>query len=142
MNSGRLSRAYCPAQAAGRPLGPGAPCPDAPLQRGKQRSWLLHQLQGGFFGIYFSDGALSEETCGSLERLADNHPDLQNLVITAQGGDSPGLWQDSEGLFQSRYGVAPGSYTLVRPDQHVVASWPTLDHDAVSRSRAAALAQE
>ncbi len=142
VNSGRLSRAYCPPQSRPGVLGPGAPCPDAPLARGNQSSWLLHQLQSGFFGIYFSDGPLSEDTCAALEGLADRHPDLQHLVITAQGCASPGLWEDCEGLFQARYGAVPGSYTLVRPDQHVVASWPKLDGAAVARARAQALAQE
>ncbi len=148
VNSGRLSQAYCPPHGGKGPLGPsslgpGSPCPDAPLQRGNQRSWLLHQLQGGFFGIYFTEAPLSEEECGKLARLSEEHPDLQSLIIARQGcRTSQGeldVWQDCDGLFEARYGATPGSFTLVRPDQHVVDCWPLLDCDAAARSRAAAL---
>ena len=140
VNSGRLSRAYCPPHPGPGPLGPGSPCPDAPLQRGNQRAWLLQLLHGDFFGLYFTEAPLSGADCGKLELLADRHPDLRTLVITAEDRDDPGLWRDGEGLFQARYGAVPGGFTLVRPDQHVVASWPQLDCAAVSRSRAATLA--
>ena len=169
VNSGRLSRAYCPPQNRKAPLGAGAPCPDAPLTRGNRQAcgppanlkaplhagapwpvapltrgirpaWLLHLLQGGFFGIFFTDAPLSQDNSDKLGRLADGVADLQTLVIATANSDCPALWQDKEDLFRSRYAVAPGSFILVRPDQHVVASWPLLDCEAVTRAHAAALA--
>ncbi|GAB4392675.1 MAG: FAD-dependent oxidoreductase [Kiloniellaceae bacterium] len=144
VNSGRLSQAYCPPQVDQGSLGPGSPCPDAPLQRGNQRAWLLHQLQGGFCGIYFTETTLSTEESGKLARLTRDHPDLKSLVITKQDcpsrNNGTGAWQDCEGLFEARYGTTPGGFTLVRPDQHVVDHWPVLDCAAVARARAAALA--
>jgi 3-(3-hydroxy-phenyl)propionate hydroxylase len=146
VNSGRLSRAYCPPHAGSGPLGPGSPCPDAPLARGNQSAWLLQLLHGGFFGLYFTDRPLSDTESGRLQRLAADHSDLRNLVIIREGCRTPRksaeLWQDTEGLFAARYGAAPGSFTLVRPDQHVAAQWPALNCEAVARSRAQALGRE
>jgi 3-(3-hydroxy-phenyl)propionate hydroxylase len=47
--------------------------------------------------------------------------------------DLPGLTviQDSQGLLAQRYDMQPGSFYLVRPDQHVCARWRTLDTAAV-----------
>jgi len=142
VNSGRLSRAYCPPQAGAAPLGPGSPCPDLPLQRGNQRSWLLQQLRGDFCGLYFTDGPLSEAESGKLAHLAEVHPDLRHLVIAGQRCRDAGGWQDCEGILEARYGVPPGGYALIRPDQHVVGCWPALDCNTVTRSRARALALE
>lgn len=140
VNSGRLSRAYCPPQNGTTPLGPGSPCSDAPLQRGSEESWLLQQLSGDFFGLYFTDRTLSDEEGAKLDRLCRDHPGLRNLVIAAQGCRDVPYWQDRDGLFQQRYGAAPGSFTLIRPDQHVAAAWPVLDCDRVSRAHSQALA--
>jgi 3-(3-hydroxy-phenyl)propionate hydroxylase len=142
VNSGRLSRPYCPAEAeAGTngPLGAGAPCPDAPLLRGNERAWLLEQLCGGFFGLLFVDGPLTAAQSEQFDALAAHHPDLQTLAVSAQGVSGPGLWQDCEGLVAQRYRVAAGGFVLVRPDQHVAASWPLLDCAAVTRARAQSL---
>jgi len=150
VNSGRLSRAYCPppvgpgvGQAAGPgPLDAGSPCPDAPLQRGNQRSWLLHLLGGDLVGLYLADACLSEAENGKLQRLAAAHPDLRPLVVASRGCRDAGFWQDCDGLVASRYGLAPGGFALIRPDQHVAGCWPALDAAAVARRRAETLALE
>lgn len=139
VNSGRLSRAYCPDHDGAGPLGPGSPCPDAPLRRGNESAWLLHRLGGGFSGLYFAGSPLSDEENGKLRRLADELPDLTALVIAQQDCRDTGHWHDCDGLFEARYGALPGSFTLVRPDQHVAGHWPRLDLAVVARSHAASL---
>jgi len=52
------------------------------------------------------------------------------------------LWQDCEGLVAARYGLTPGGFALIRPDQHLAGCWPALDPDAVTRCRAETLALE
>ncbi|MGF1594905.1 MAG: FAD-dependent oxidoreductase [Kiloniellaceae bacterium] len=141
VNSGRLSRAYCPPPAgdAAPSLGPGSPCPDAPLQRGNESAWLLHRLGSGFSGLYFAGGPLSDEENAKLRRLAGDLSDLQPLVIARRDCRDTEHWQDRDGLFEARYGALPGSFTLVRPDQHVAGQWPRLDPAAVARGHAASL---
>jgi len=146
VNSGRLSRAYCPPQPGPGPLAAGSPCPDAPLQRGNRRDWLLHHLGSGFVGLYYVEGPLSPAENASLQSLADAHADLHPLVVACQGSRASDLagdiWQDCEGLVAARYGLAPGGFILVRPDQHVAGRWTSLDLAAVARCRAAALCLE
>ena len=142
VNSGRLSRPYCPPHAGPGPLGAGSPCPDAPLQRGNQRCWLLHRLRGGFVGLYFADGPLAAAESAKLKDLTARHPDLESLVVARQGCRDAGGWEDCDGLFQARYGLPPGGFALVRPDQHVAGCWPALNTAAVARCRAQTLALE
>jgi len=147
VNSGRLSTAYCPPQTGSPPaLHPGSPCPDAPLQRGNERAWLLQRLCGDFFGVYFTDTPLEDTQSGRLAALAAAHADLEPLVIARQGCPETAfgadVWQDCEGLFAARYGATPGSFYLIRPDQHVAGCWPALDGAAVAQTRARALALE
>jgi len=42
---------------------------------------------------------------------------------------------DAQGLFAKRYDAQPGSAWLVRPDQHVVARWRSINHDAIVAAR-------
>ncbi|GAB4376353.1 MAG: FAD-dependent oxidoreductase [Kiloniellaceae bacterium] len=146
VNSGRLSQAYRPPYSGTGPLGPGCPCPDAPLQRGNERAWLLPRLGSDFCGVYFTDAPLSDDQGDTLDGLAAAHPDLQTLVIARQGCPETAfgldVWQDCEGCFETRYGATPGSFFLIRPDQHLAACWPALDAAAVARARAHALALE
>ncbi|QDL93868.1 FAD-dependent oxidoreductase (plasmid) [Paroceanicella profunda] len=100
INSGRLSR---PASLAGllgecpaaaqAPLSPGDPCPDAPLPGG---DWLLSRLGGGRFRL-----------------LAIGAPAPADAPVEV-------LSLPCEGALARRYG--PGLF-LIRPDQHVAASW-------------------
>jgi 3-(3-hydroxy-phenyl)propionate hydroxylase len=139
VNSGRLSRAYCPDHGGAGPLGPGSPCPDAPLQRGNRRTWLLQELRGDFCGLYLTQRAPDDADRRSLARLSEICPDLRPIVVCARDGHAADHWHDCEGLFAARYGALPGSFTLVRPDQHVAGQWPSLDPAAVARGHAASL---
>lgn len=153
VNSGRLSR---PSTLAGSALNtpdqdpfsgslvPGAPLEDAPVTLKGKSSWLTALTGNTFTGIYFHDGALNvDATLSRLGSLANGPLPVEPLVVMPQGVapvDLPGFTviQDSEGLLAQRYDMQPGSFYLVRPDQHVCARWRSLDaaavHDALLRA--------
>jgi 3-(3-hydroxy-phenyl)propionate hydroxylase len=49
---------------------------------------------------------------------------------------------DVEGLAHARYDATPGTFYLIRPDQHVCARWRQLDANAVSAALKRALCVE
>jgi 3-(3-hydroxy-phenyl)propionate hydroxylase len=154
VNSGRLSTPHIyvrsplntPDQDAfsGR-LVPGAPAADAPLAAGDDPVWLLDQLGGGFAGLYFA--ALERPTaalCSRLGALANLAEAVRPVVVCA-AGQSAGwraagvdAFDDARGLCAERYDATPGTFYLVRPDQHVAARWRHLDiraaRDALRRA--------
>lgn len=149
VNSGRLSR---PSTLAGSALNtpdcdpfsgsmvPGAPLEDAPVTLDGQAAWLTAIAGNAFTGIYFHDGALNADaTLSRLQALASGAVTVKPLVVIPQGATAPDLpgftvVQDSEGLLAQRYDMQPGSFYLVRPDQHVCARWRALDTAAVQEA--------
>ena len=146
VNSGRLSR---PSTLVGSALNtpdqdefsgsmvPGAPLEDAPVALNGEAAWLTALTGDTFTGIYFHEGAShADASLSRLQALATGPVSVKPLVVIPQGGtvpDLPGLTviQDSEGLLAQRYDMQPGSFYLVRPDQHVCARWRSLDPAAV-----------
>jgi 3-(3-hydroxy-phenyl)propionate hydroxylase len=63
---------------------------------------------------------------------------LRTLVVAAQGQGGPGMFEDSAGLFAARYDATPGSFYLLRPDQHVCARWRSFNQQAVRAALARA----
>jgi 3-(3-hydroxy-phenyl)propionate hydroxylase len=120
-------------------LVPGAACADAPLLSGGRPCWLLDQLGEGFALLLFLDDSddLGPVLAHQLEGLA---AEVATRVIVARpGAVAPGLhglpaFGDTGGLAAARYGAAPGTCVLIRPDQHVSARWRAFD---VERVRAA-----
>ena len=109
----------------------GAPAADAPLMLDGAAAWLLRQTGNGFTGIYFA--------CSVREASVFDQGSIpvRTLVVAPQGQGGPGIFEDSEGLFAARYDATPGSFYLLRPDQHLCARWRAVDAQAVR----AALAQ-
>ena len=120
INSGRLS---VPAVYDGSPLNgedalplgpartrPGAPCPDARTQNG----FLLDHLDG------FTLLAIDAEA-------PQSHPECAVLHLTA-----------THDLAERYLGEAQSAIYLIRPDQHVVARWPSYDAEAIARALATA----
>jgi 3-(3-hydroxy-phenyl)propionate hydroxylase len=148
INSGRLStpadlgfsswvtpdRDACTAGAA-----PGSPCRDAPLLHGAAPCWLLGQLAPGATLLLFLDAAdaLDAQTAGALRALAGEPVPIETRVILRRAGGVPSTIQglaafvDAEGLAGMRYGAAPGTACLVRPDQHLAGRWRRFEPDAV-----------
>ncbi|SMG55263.1 FAD-dependent oxidoreductase [Paraburkholderia susongensis] len=162
-NSGRLS---VPAVLRDSPLNtpdrecfdgamvPGAACVDAPVHMDDEPAWLLRQLGEQFTGVLFCD----ERGVGEAARAALNAlraaPIPLKLVIVRQGearDDASALAHlpaniravhDTEGLASTRYDAKPGTFYLIRPDQHVCARWRQLDADAVEHALKRALCVE
>ncbi|HEY0523677.1 MAG TPA: FAD-dependent oxidoreductase [Stellaceae bacterium] len=152
VNSGRLS---VPATLLESPLNtpdeerfeglmvPGAPSADAPVRAGGGTDgWFLAQTGLGFAGLYFSDGgALPAALRDGFAALADAAIPIRPLVVSPPGAPPPvdtaagaTMIEDVEGLLARRFDAQPGTYYLLRPDQHVCARWRRFD---VERVRAA-----
>jgi 3-(3-hydroxy-phenyl)propionate hydroxylase len=142
INSGRLS---VPAVLAGSPLNgpdecdappqarPGAACPDAPL-RGEDGTtgWLLDRLGRGFVGLYMVPAAGMPAEIAKAAARWRRLPVPIALLPVAEA-------DDVAGLARSRYGAAPGSFILVRPDQHIAARFRSFDAAAIEAALARAL---
>ena len=142
INSGRLS---VPAVLDGSPLNgpdvadfarparPGAACPDAPVKGdGGAQAWLLDRLGGGFVGLYV---APSGGVPGDVAKAAVRWRRLPVPISLLSLSEA----DDVAGMVRSRYGAAPGSFVLVRPDQHVAARFRTFDAAAIESALARAL---
>jgi len=144
LNSGRLSTPtrldFSPLntpdqEAFGAGLVPGTPCEDAPLLCGGRACWLLDQLGAGFALLLFVDRPedLSPGQRRVLSALAEAPLPVVTRVIATRAGPLPAtlgglpLFADAQGIAAARYGAAPGSCYLIRPDQHVAARWRELD---------------
>lgn len=140
VNSGRLSTpavytdsglnspdtdAFSPA------MRPGSPAADAPVSVQGAPDWLLRHTGNEFIGIYFAGTVRDEQVIAQAEALAHDAVPVQTLLIAARGKAGPGMLEDSEGLVAARYDATPGSYYLLRPDQHVCARWRAFDQQAV-----------
>jgi 3-(3-hydroxy-phenyl)propionate hydroxylase len=120
------------------PMVPGAPAADAPVRAQGEKGWFLPQLSGsgGFTGVYFGDGGeLHPVRLNALRSLAGAVP-VRPLLVEPQGvrpGETAGVpvLEDTEGLLARRYDGRPGTFYLLRPDQHVCARWRRFDPDLV-----------
>ncbi|KMO21731.1 FAD-dependent oxidoreductase [Methylobacterium platani] len=147
LNAGRLSR---PCSLAGLSLQtpdtapfaagpePGTACPDAPVTDADGRpAWLLDRLGGPFTLLVFAG-----ETAPDLTSLAGLGigGDLRVVVVAPSPLGVPGaeILHDPHGLAAARYGAAPGTAYLIRPDAHVAARLPAPDQAAIARALARA----
>ena len=146
VNSGRLS---VPTTLSQSPLNtpdrdafdglivPGAPSIDAPIRAGGRASWFLKQIGGDFTGIYFSDGGeLSPARIGALQTLAQRGVPVRPILVEPRDVeprriDNVPLIEDTEGLLTQRSDAQPGTFYLLRPDQHICARWRHFDPDEV-----------
>ena len=146
VNSGRLS---VPCVLDGSPLNtpdedeftrkqrPGSPGMDAPVTIDGESQWFLNCLGGRFVGLYFADAGGSAST--DMLDLEDRAIPVQTIVIKNRGSaGGTGVVVDEEGLLQRHYDAQPGTYYLIRPDQHVAARWRTFDKQNVVRALARA----
>jgi len=156
-NSGRLS---VPAVLRDSPLNtadsdsfegamvPGASCVDAPVQQEGQPAWLLQQLGQQFTGVLFrGEQGIDHATQAALDALQASPIPLKLVVVTsgnAKAASSTGVQivHDAEGLASARYDAKPGTFYLIRPDQHVCARWRQVDVNAVAHALKRALCVE
>lgn len=112
---------------------PGAPCADAPVTVDGKDSWLLHQLGGDFCALYFARDEETAETLAHLrESLAALEIPVRLVTVFPPGREAPaGALVDSAHQADARYDARPGSFYLIRPDQHVTARWREADPQAI-----------
>jgi 3-(3-hydroxy-phenyl)propionate hydroxylase len=137
---------------------PGAACCDAPVQVCGEfastadaegaSAWLLHWLGQSFTGLLFCDGAerLDAPTQAALQRIEQGAVPTKIVAVVSEGANVPeGLppsavvLRDVEGLAAARYDATPGTFYLIRPDQHVCARWRQPDADRVENALKRAL---
>ncbi|MFT5134118.1 MAG: 3-(3-hydroxy-phenyl)propionate hydroxylase [Gammaproteobacteria bacterium] len=94
---------------------PGSPCMDAPITINNGDSWFLNQLGERFVGLYFA---------GNDESAKEDIQQSQGIPfdILTIGTDETDII-DKNGLLQQHYDATPGTFYLIRPDQHVAARW-------------------
>ncbi|MCQ4160301.1 FAD-dependent oxidoreductase [Roseomonas sp. GC11] len=147
VNSGRLSRPSTYTDSAlntpevaadgfSGPLVPGAPAADAPVRGVAGDGWFLSALgSGAFIGLLFSDGdtAVAEEALRALPAGGQALRQMLRPVLVVPRGvpahrvEGVLVLEDTEGLLARRYDARPGTFYLLRPDQHVCARWRRFD---------------
>jgi 3-(3-hydroxy-phenyl)propionate hydroxylase len=128
---------------------PGAPMDDAPVQVDGQDAWLLDQVGKGFQLLLFVDAAPSPDvlaqlaSCSSAPLRANAAVQVTPLIVAPSPLNIPGIQVivDAQGLVAKRYDAQPGTAYLLRPDQHVLARWRTLDSARWQAALARALGQ-
>jgi 3-(3-hydroxy-phenyl)propionate hydroxylase len=160
VNSGRLS---LPAVLRGSPLNtpdraddafagamvPGAPASDAPVKVNGSAAWLLRAIGGQFTGLFFCAASDTEggtpitpALVGELAAMQGWPVPVRAIVVGASALPAlPGVEvvEDCDGLVAARYDARPGTFYLLRPDQHVCARWRAFDVDAVRAALARAI---
>ncbi len=154
VNSGRLS---VPAVLTDSPLNtpdgdifggamaPGAPAVDAPVERDGQAGWLLDELGNRFHGLYFAGQSVDDPTAAALASLAEAPIPIHALIVTDHPLDTPRdlpTLVDVKGLVAQRYSGLPGTFYLLRPDQHVAGRWRKFASAEVKVALARATAQK
>jgi 3-(3-hydroxy-phenyl)propionate hydroxylase len=150
VNSGRLS---VPAVLSGSALNtpdqaadafscamvPGAVSADAPVKVAGNEAWFLkHISTGEFTGIYFcglSDDVTS--TAAHLAALTRLPIPVRPLIVIPRGSSACAVAdavvvEDVEGIVTHRFDARPGTFYLLRPDQHVCARWRELNIESIS----------
>ncbi len=135
VNSGRLSKPHRylrsplttpDTDAFGGALQPGYPAADAPLTRDGEPTWLLRHLGDRFGLVVFTEGGQAPDLGGLTGGEI-----LVEVVPVTPDPSVPGVLVDAEELFAKRYDALPGSWYLIRPDQHVAARGRTLDEEVI-----------
>jgi 3-(3-hydroxy-phenyl)propionate hydroxylase len=116
---------------------PGAPSADAPVGIGSNGGWLLSLLGNDFNGLYFAgEGEIPPKALDALQSLA--HMDIPVKPIIVISANAPEttvaratVVTDVQGLMTERFNAKPGTFYLLRPDQHVCGRWRALDAEKV-----------
>ena len=133
---------------------PGSAIEDGPVIRQNKHQeaagYLLDYADAQFHGLYFCDSlsSIPENDLHVLQQLQQWPVAVQTLIICQHSEDgtaakeTPGtVLLDCKGLLQQRYDARPGSFYLIRPDQHIAARWRHPDQNKISKALARALCQ-
>lgn len=149
VNSGRLSRPSVLAQSTlntpdkdmfDSAMVPGAPADDAPIQIAGRPHWFSTRLGNEFTGVYFCD--VSQASLAAMPHLlsltAKKIPVRIVFVLPASAAgqqlDGVETIIDTEGLLAKRYDARPGTFYLLRPDQHVCGRWRQFEASRVTNA--------
>ncbi|WP_175922372.1 FAD-dependent oxidoreductase [Burkholderia latens] len=150
VNSGRLS---VPAVLTDSPLNtpdrngdtfagamrPGAAAADAPVRAQGASGWLLQHLRGGFTGVLFG---LPGDAAALVQALDGLALPVRPVLVVPAGHAQPvagvDVVEDVDGFAAQRYDAKPGTFYLLRPDQHVCARMRTLERQAIADALARA----
>jgi 3-(3-hydroxy-phenyl)propionate hydroxylase len=99
--------------------------------------------------MLFADAPPSPEvlaqlaSCRSAPPCANEPVQVIPLIVTSSPLNIPGMTVvvDTQGLVAKRYDAQPGTSYLLRPDQHVLARWRSLDSAQLQAALARALGQ-
>jgi 3-(3-hydroxy-phenyl)propionate hydroxylase len=129
----RLNTPDCPGDVFESAVVPGAPSPDAPIRCAGKDGWFMeHIAASAFTGIYFCD---TQDDQGELaRRLATiRQAGLPvRILLIAEAATAPAnpslpagieAIEDPTGTLARRFDAKPGSFYLLRPDQHLCARW-------------------
>lgn len=103
---------------------PGSVCLDAPAIRNGIATWLLDELDQGFTGLYFA--GVDESPPAEVSLLANQDIPVKLITVRPVGSGSKDL-VDIDGLAAKHYDARPGTFYLIRPDQHVAGRWRRFD---------------
>ncbi len=103
---------------------PGSVCLDAPVSVNGADTWLLNMLGDRFTGLYFAN---ERDTRRADVNALAGEPVPIEVLIVRPGGGRPGEIIDGNGLMQAHYDARPGTFYLIRPDQHVAGRWRSFD---------------
>ena len=122
-------------------LVPGSPVSDAPVVLNRELRWLLDCVGDRFNGLYFAHGMneLPVRTASGIAALTLDRIPVDTLVLVEPGNSvelPPGVMrlEDYEDFVVQRFDAMPGTFYLLRPDQHVCARWRTFDPTRVRRA--------
>ncbi|UTW13073.1 FAD-dependent oxidoreductase [Marinobacterium rhizophilum] len=122
----RLNTADADAEAFDSAMVPGAPSTDGPVQRNGEDDFLLSRLGNAFNLLWFIDDANlpSATELAVLAQLASQPVPVGTRLVSRQPcalelPDGVELLVDHLGILAERFDAAPGTFYLMRPDQHV-----------------------
>ena len=120
---------------------PGAPMDDAPIRVNGKEAWLLDQVGRGFQALWFVDAPPNADALAQLHALQQAAVPVTTLLVSREALEVAGwpVLQDVQGWLTQRYDATPGTLYLLRPDQHVVARWRTLNMAQLQAALARAL---
>jgi hypothetical protein len=86
---------------------------------------------------------INAQTLAMLQALKQGAVPVDSLIVSRQALQVPGLkvLVDAQGWMAKRYDGQPGTTYLLRPDQHVLARWRSLDSARLQTAMARALGQ-
>ena len=114
---------------------------DAPIRVNGQEAWLLDQVGRGFQALWFVDAPPTADALAQLHALQQAAVPVTTLLVSREAIEVAGwtVLQDVQGWLARRYDATPGTLYLLRPDQHVVARWRTLNMASLQAALARAL---